>query len=69
MNETPLDRIIKRTGKAMRVPEEITLPKKKKKKRAEPPKYDLSEKAFARQIDELLGIKKKRKSDKLSHMP
>ncbi|MBA7471418.1 hypothetical protein ES707_06724 [subsurface metagenome] len=53
----------------MRVPEEITLPKKKKKKRAEPPKYDLSEKAFARQIDELLGIKKKRKSDKLSHMP
>lgn len=54
---TPLDRIIKRTSKAMRVPEEIILPKKKKE-RAKAPKYDLSEKAFAEQIDEILKGKK-----------
>jgi len=62
MKNTPLDRIIKRATKATAVPQELILPKKKKE-RAKPPKYDLSEKAFARQIDELLGItiKKKRR--------
>jgi len=66
MKKTPLDRIINKTKKAMRIPEEIILPKKKKE-RAKPPKYDLSEEAFAKQIDEILGIRIKRKSDKLSH--
>lgn len=53
MTETPMDRIIKSTGKAMRIPEEIKLPKKKKE-RAKPPKDNLSEKAFAKQIDEII---------------
>ena len=53
MTDTPLDRIIKSTSKAMRIPEEIKLPKKKKEK-AKPPKNDLSEKAFAKQIDEII---------------
>jgi hypothetical protein len=57
MTDTPLDRIIRKTGKAMRVPEEIKLPKKKKK-RAKSPKYDTGEKAWARQIDEILTGKK-----------
>lgn len=57
MNDTPLDRIIKRTSKAMRVPERIKLPKKKKE-RAKAPKDNLSEKAFAKQIDEILKGKK-----------
>ena len=41
------------------MPHEITLPKKEKK-RAKAPKYDLSEKAFAKQIDEILEGKKAR---------
>ena len=53
MTETPMDRIVKRTGKAMRVPEEIKLPKKRRE-RAKPPKDDLSEKAFAKQIDDII---------------
>lgn len=57
MTNTPMDRIIKSTSKAMRVPEEIKLPKKRKE-RAKPPKDDLSEKAFAKQIDEILTGKK-----------
>lgn len=57
MTDTPLDRIIKRTGKALRIPQEIIL-SKKKRERAKPPKDDLSEKAFAKQIDEILTGKK-----------
>ena len=57
MNDTPLDRIVKRTSKAMRVPEEIKLPKKKKK-RAKAPKYDTGEVAWGKQIDEILTGKK-----------
>ena len=53
MSSTPLDRIVERTGKTMRVPERIALPKEKKG-RAKAPKYDLSERAFAKQIDEIL---------------
>jgi len=60
MKKTPLDRIIKRATKALAVPQEIMLPKKKKE-RAKPPKYDLSEKAFAKQIDEILCGKIKTK--------
>ena len=57
MTDTPLDRIIRKTGKALAIPQEITLPKKKKE-RAKPPKDDLSEKAFAKQIDEIIrGVK------------
>jgi hypothetical protein len=59
--ETPLDRIIKHTSKSMRIPEEIKFPKKKKKERAKPPKDDLSEKGFAKQIDEILEGEKKEK--------
>ena len=44
MTNTPMDRIIKSTSKAMRVPEEIKLPKKRKE-RAKSPKYDTGEKA------------------------
>lgn len=63
MTETPLDRIIEKTGKALTVPQEITLPKKKKE-RAKAPKDDLSEKAFAKQIDEILkGEKTKGKEE------
>lgn len=53
MTDTPLDRIIERISKAMRMPEEINLPKKKLK-RAKAPKYDLSEKAWTKQIDEII---------------
>lgn len=53
MTETPMDRIIESTSKAMRVPEEIKLPKKRKE-RAKPPKDDLSEKAFTKQIDDII---------------
>ena len=52
-----MDRIIKSTSKAMRVPERIALPKKKRE-RAKPPKNDLSEKAFAKTIDEIIKGKK-----------
>jgi hypothetical protein len=57
MNNKPIEAIVKKTGKAMAVPQEIILPKKKKK-RAQPPKYDTGEKAWARQIDEILTGKK-----------
>ena len=51
--------IIKRTGKALSVPQEIK-PLKEKMKRAKPLKYDTDEKAWARQIDEILTGKKKK---------
>ena len=57
MTDTPLDRIIRKTGKALAVPQEIIIPKKKKK-RALPPKYNTSEKAWAKQIDDILKGKK-----------
>jgi len=62
MTDTPMDRIVKSTSKAMRVPERIALPKKKKE-RAKAPKDDLSEKAFAKQIDEILEGKNKIKKE------
>ncbi|MBA7707726.1 hypothetical protein ES703_116605 [subsurface metagenome] len=63
MTETPMDKIIKRTEKALRIPQEITLPKKKKE-RAKAPKDDLGEKNWGKQIDEILKGKKKRKVKK-----
>jgi len=62
MTETPLDRIVKRTGKALAIPQQIIIPKKKKQ-RAKPPKDDLSEKAFARQVNEILKGKPGKGSD------
>lgn len=56
MNKNLLNRIIRKTSKALSIPQEITLPKKKKK-RAKPPKDDLSEKAFAKQIDDIIRSK------------
>lgn len=65
MTETPMERIIKSTSKALRIPEEIKLPKKKMK-RAKPPKYDLSEKNWSKQIDAILTGKNKIKKAKWS---
>lgn len=63
MTETPLDRIVKRTSKALRLPEEFKLPKKKE--RAKKPKDDLGEKNWNKQIDEILtGNKSEVKSEK-----
>lgn len=58
MTDTPLDRIIKRTSKAMRIPEVVII-KKKKKERAKAPKYDLGEKNWNKLIDEILRGEKK----------
>lgn len=63
MTKTPLDKIIKRdkiinrTSKALRIPETIIIPKKKKE-RAKPPKDDLSEKSFSKLLVEILRGKK-----------
>ena len=54
MTDTPLDRIVKRTGEALAMPEIIEPLKIEKPKRAKAPKDDLSEKAWAKQIDEIL---------------
>jgi len=63
MSNKPIEPIIKKTGKALSVPQEI-IPLKKKKKRAKPPIYDLSEKAFAEQIKEVtIGKKESKKSE------
>jgi len=53
MNDKAILPIIKQTEKDLTFKPEPK-PKKKKVKRAAPPKYDLSEKAFAKQIDEIL---------------
>ena len=58
MTDTPMNRIIKSTSKAMRIPEEIKLPKKKKE-RAKAPKINTGEKAWAKLINEILTGKKK----------
>ena len=60
MTGTPLDRIIERTGKVLAMPEIIQPLKEEKPKKAKPPKYNLSEKAFAKQIDEILESKERR---------
>lgn len=60
MSNTPLDRIIKRTGKALTVPQEI-IPLKKKTKRAKPLKYDTGEKNWSKQIDDILSGEKEGK--------
>ena len=60
MNNKPIEQIIKKTGKALTVPQEI-IPRKKKMKRAKPPKYDTGEKVWAKQIDAIIAGKKKTK--------
>jgi len=57
MNDKAIEPIVKKTGKALSVPQEV-IPLKKKMKRAKPPKYDTGEKAWAKQIDEILIGKK-----------
>lgn len=52
--------IIKQTEKDLTFKPEPK-PKRKKAKRAKAPKYDLSEKAFAKQINTICGKKKKPK--------
>jgi hypothetical protein len=60
MNNKQVDSIIKQTGKSLTPFHEVK-PLKPKRRRAKSPKYDLSEKAFAKQIDEIIaGNKKKR---------
>lgn len=58
MNDKAILPIIKQTEKAL-TPLPKAEPKKKRTKRAKPPKDDLSEKAFSRQIDEILTGNKK----------
>ena len=53
MKKERIERTIKKTMKALAVPPEI-IPKVKPK-RAKAPKYDLSEKEFKKQIDEISG--------------
>jgi len=61
MNKTPLDRIIKKTGKALSFPQKIE-PLKPKMKRIKAPKYDTGEKAWTKQINEILTGKKHSKA-------
>jgi len=61
MRKKPIEPIVNKATKAMAVPQEI-IPKAKPK-RAKAPKYDLSEGAFKKQIDEISDgeIKTKKK--------
>lgn len=58
MDNKSIESTTKKIGKALAVPQEI-IPLKKKMKRAKPPKYDLSEKVWDKQIDEILKGRKK----------
>ena len=61
MNNKAIEPIVKRTGKALSVPQEI-IPLKKKMKRAKPLKYDTGEKVWNKQIDDILSGEKKAKN-------
>ncbi len=61
MNDKAIEPIVKKTGKALSVPQEI-IPLKKKMKRAKPLKYDTGEKIWAKQIDDILAGEDKTKN-------
>ena len=60
MNDKAIEPIVKKTGKALSVPQEI-IPLKKKMKRAKPLKYDTGEKIWPKHIDDILSGKKEKK--------
>lgn len=60
MNNKAIEPIVKKTGKALSVPQEI-IPLKKKMKRAKPLKYDTGEKMWNKQIDAIIAGEDKTK--------
>ena len=60
MNKELIEPIIKKTGEALTPLHEVK-PLKEKMKRAKPLKYDTGEKVWDKQIDAIIGEKKKSK--------
>jgi len=60
MNNKQIEPIIKKTGKALTPLHEVK-PIKKKMKRAKPLKYETGEKNWNKQINDIIGVKKKPK--------
>lgn len=65
MNDKAIELIVKKTGKALSVPQEI-IPLKKKMKRAKPLKYDSGEKNWNKQINAILSGEEKTKDKEIA---